>query len=846
MTLRALLVLTLLAAASDLAAATEPFAPQKRGVEVLLAGGGKARLPVVISRSASDDTRAVASELTNYLQRITGAPFSIEQGDGTRGIVLGTAAEFPALRLGDALQMLGPYNGREAFVIRSERDHVLLIGATDLAASHAAFRFLELLGCRWFFPAPDWEVIPSERTLRFSADEVSRPAILSRRIWYGWGHFADEPKNSGRIGARRAYVDWARHNRMAGSFTVNAGHAWDAIIASHKSDFEKNPEYYALVKGQRKGPQVCLSQRGVRDMLTKSSLDWLRRNSKADMVSMEPSDGGGQCECGDCTKLGSISERVFGLANEVARAVQTNFPGKMVGLYAYNEHCEPPSFPLETNVYVQLTAGFITGKFTFDELSELWPARCHNMGFYEYFSIWLWDFDRLPGGRAVNISYLQKRIRHYASHGATSMDAESGNNWGPHGRGYYVANRLMWDPNVNVSALLDDFYEKAFGRGADAMRRYYERLDPGNTPLMSRHLLALAFRDVEEASRDARSRPDVQRRLDHIKQYLRYIHLRWLIDREKDKERKKELTLAALTHAYRTRYSFMNHWEAMRQAWLPQAAKEFNEPSWVMREKSVRPPWMVDTEYSADETSAVFAEGLAYFQPERVEEKNFSITLQSTRFTNAPTASAQSYQGSALYALHSAHGEPLKIEVTTGTIAWYRDRPPARYTLLNSSNTVITTGRIPLDGEPHQLQFEVPASGVYFFDFDDSSAGWRIRVAPSHAATIVLRRDKGYSHQGHMQPMFFYVPRGTRELHYFWSGGPHKVFGPDGKLIQHVTTNGDFVKVPVPAGGDGQMWSLRELALGHLWFFNAPNQLAASPGALLLPMDMVRRDKLGP
>ena len=40
-----------------------------------------------------------------------------------------------------------------------------LIGATDLGAAHAAFRFLESVGCRWFFPAREWEVVPSRPTL---------------------------------------------------------------------------------------------------------------------------------------------------------------------------------------------------------------------------------------------------------------------------------------------------------------------------------------------------------------------------------------------------------------------------------------------------------------------------------------------------------------------------------------------------------------------------------------------------------------------------------------------------------------------------------------------------------
>jgi hypothetical protein len=46
----------------------------------------------------------------------------------------------------------------------------------------------------------------------------------------------------------------------------------------------------------------------------------------------------------------------------------------------------------------------------------------------------------------------------------------------------------------------------------------------------------------------------------------------------------------------------------------------------------------------------------------------------------------------------------------------------------------------------------------------------------------------------------------------------------------------------VPAGQDGKVWSLSPHAHGHLWFFNAPNVLAASPDAMLLPKDLVERD----
>ena len=123
-------------------------------------------------------------------------------------------------------------------------------------ASHAAFRLLEHLGCRWFFPAPAWEVVPARAALSVSLDETDRPRILARRIWYGYGYFADKGGSS-----QKDYVAWSRRNRMAGSFSVYAGHAWQSIILSNKKIFAEHPEYLALVKGERKGEQLCVRDR---------------------------------------------------------------------------------------------------------------------------------------------------------------------------------------------------------------------------------------------------------------------------------------------------------------------------------------------------------------------------------------------------------------------------------------------------------------------------------------------------------------------------------------------------------------------------------------------------------
>jgi hypothetical protein len=517
-----LLTAALLPAASSVTA--------RESQALLLASNRVAAFSIVISENASKNTKTVADELASFLQRITGAPFDVKPGDGSEGIVLGTIAEFPHAELAAPLKVRDRFDGREAYAIRTETKRLLLLGATDLGASHAAYRFLELIGCRWFFPAGAWEVVPSLPVLELNFNESDRPALLSRRIWYGWGHFSDPVLGSK---THHDYLNWGRRNRMAASLTIRAQHAWEDVIGQNREAFKANPEWLALVQGERKGPQFCASHPDVRRLCIEYARNYFKRHPDQDMVSMEPSDGAGQCECESCAALGSISDRVFGLANTVAQTVAREFPGNMVGVLAYHLHSEPPAFELEPNVYVQLTAGFTTGRYTFEELMDLWPKQCRNLGFYDYFSVWSWDQDRLPGGRAGNLAYLRKQIPRYIERNATSMDAESGNNWGPHGRGYYIANKLMWNPKADVDALLEDFYKRAFGPAAEPMRRYYERVDAGNRAPFSRHLLALGFRDIEEATQRAADREDVLARLDQIKGCLRYEHLRWQLDRNR-------------------------------------------------------------------------------------------------------------------------------------------------------------------------------------------------------------------------------------------------------------------------------------------------------------------------
>ena len=808
---------------------------------VVMASQGEARLPIVISPKADEATKGIAVEFAGYLERMTGAEFKVAADVDGPAIFLGTKEHFSLPAYSKQLAISNTFDGVEAYVVHPKEGSLYLVGATTKGVPHAVFALLEALGCRWFFPAKEWEIIPRRERLEVDFTIVDRPRILSRRIGWGFGFF---DRREGK--AQADYEAWARHNRMAQSFRVYTGHAWQSVILENQKVFDEHPEYYALVKGKRRGPQFCVSNPEVRRMATAWALRRLALKPELDMISMETSDGIAHCECAKCLAMGSVSDRAFGLANEVARVVRKKHPGKMVGMLAYSNHSVPPTFKLEPNVYVQSAAGYIHGQYTLEELMHLWGRKTSLYGFYEYFSVWQWDWDQLPGGRANDIGYLRDSIRRYRDAGATSILGEASNDWGLHGRGYYVANRLMWNPDVDVDSLLADFYRQAFGPAAAVMRRFYERFDRGNRPLMSTHLLGLGFRDVDQASRLIRADPAIQGRLNHLKQYLHYVRLRWDIDHSVDQAIRKAATLEGLTWCYRTRYSYMNHWAAMWLSWTRKAAIEFEELEWSTKQRRDSYAWSVAAPVSAEETERVFQADLEYFQPQPVVERPFNGDLVHPDLPQPDPRKVKlrplshRFQKGRRYAIASRTGEDIVFKIRTGVIKGYRNRPKASWRITEREGEGLAGGRLPLDGESHEIRFTPPRAGVFALDINDSGAAFYIESESGVPITLQLDRGRRVGHLGQFQePVFFYVPKGTKQLQFFWEGGRLKprLFNPEGQQAAEIADNGRYVFIDIPEGMDGQAWHFRRFAPRNFWFANAPNHLAASPGALILPKD---------
>jgi hypothetical protein len=830
---------------------------------VLIADKSVAALPIVIAPGATTETQAQAQELATTLQKISGATFQIKEGGTGPAIFLGTIKEFPTASATAGLEIVGDFDGREAFAIRTEGKSIRLIGATAKAMPFAVTRFLEELGCRWFFQSPAWDVLPKTSRLTFNLNETDRPEMLVRYFGYPRGDmFEKTDPNAGE-----ALRTWWRHNYVGKSFESRTGHAVPAIRAHFKAEFEAHPEYTALVNGKRTpGPsgQLCISNPAVQKLVSEYANDYFEKNPDAEMVGVGPDDGGGNCECPVCTKLWpNPGDSAFFLANVAAKAVQKTHPGKFVGIYAYNWHCDPPPFPMEQNVYIELTSAMLLNtKYSFDELMDLWPKKVRYVGVYDYWAVYDWTRDHLPSGRTSDTSYVAHKLPEYMHHGICSLVSEAGTSWGGQGLGYYLASRVLWNSSVDTQALKNDFYEKAFGPAAGDMKTYYTRVDKANGPLAGPTFYRLAIDDLDRAEKAAQGDAEVLNRIKQLKQYHVYLYLFNKEAGRVSEAEKKQTAYDMMKWNYRIRNNYMIFWDffadqvTRRFSWQYGDNPQWNFSRMRYEGKADQIPYRDDpTEPTLEETNKVLQQAKAFYgEPADMTETKWSNDFVVPEWKTERKIGDQLIllQGDQTLLLEGHADQPLRFTLYHATV--YENKAPGTYTLRDKNGVVITTGRVP-NGE-HNFEAKVPRNEVYFLRYEDNEAGWGFRPTPDVRSAFLLERKDFGRLNARRGTFAFYVPKGTKEIRMYANSHsavqiytPFPNFKSIGNIPgrregeREISNDGSVVTIPVPEGADGKLWPAQFIG-GSFYFFNIPNVILVQEDGPILPREIAEKEGL--
>jgi hypothetical protein len=795
--------------------------------EVRLASGGRALHTVVVGENAAAEVRQSATELAEYLGRITGAEFSLQTGDGSAGIVVGLPTDFGRLPFQTDFGT-GPLD-REDYLLRSTGGGLYILGASPLGVSNGVWDLLHRLGYRYFFPTETWEYIPERPELTVALDVRETPSHYSRGIWW-------------------TTEDWQRRNRNLSGFSLSTSHVYGSIIRRNQEAFDKNPEFLALRNGDRGGSKFCISNAGLRKLVVEDAIRQMTAEPALDSLSMEPSDGGGWCECQPCAEMGSISDRVVLLANDVAEAINgLGLGDKHVGILAYASHSPPPSLPVHPRVIVNLATGFIRGGHTIDSMLDGWGKQTTLFGIREYY----YSYANLPGGGNVSdITYLARTIPEFHARGARFLNANTHGAWGPTGFSHYLIARLLWDIDQAgcIEETFHDFLDKSFGPAREPMRAYYRLMhrfeDTQTRPMLSSDLLGRMYRLLAEArglTDDAR----ILTRLDDLILYTRHAEL-YHQTANAAGSRRQEIYDQWVQHSYRMADRKMVHTSRMGGShYAPGGVTDVDSRPETKREmqQAARP-------YTRAEIDAFVSEGIAANALLDFQPVDFSDDLvpaaASLNLSDVPEGSYGSrglHSGSREFLVWVERPGEIRLRVLGGVN--YQDRGNVRLALRSPRDElgepVDTDESVPPDQQEHDVVLSTPHTGLH--TLQATNGGARFQVHFPAGMPVSLKSDYtpsvGFT-------LYFYVPRGTSVVGGYVDSGEGGLFDGDGRQVYSFEdgVSRGYFRVAVPEGQDGHLWRARTWrGRGQLRLMTVPPYLALDGKRLMLPREVVERDR---
>ena len=438
---------------------------------------------IVYGSESEPAEKTAAEELRKYLQKITGVRLPLVK-DSTPP----TACEFIIGRTGRELKADVGRLSHDGFAIARRGRCTAIEGICARATLYGVYAFLETYcGCRFF--ARDCERVPQgELHLPAIIDDACSPALSFRDVdWYE----AHDPVFAAKL---RINSD---HNRPApsslGRLMHYAGdrfvHTFSALLPPERW-FESHPEYFALGSdGKRDRGALCLSHPEVIRLLARGALDALDADPQAAIVSVSQNDNPRYCHCPGCQAIareeGSQAGPLIRAVNAVAAEVAARYPDALVDTLAYMYSRKPCKTKPAGNVIVRLCSFECEFDTPLDD-----PRREANRGFAADLEGWsrltrrlyVWDYTTdfdIYLQTYPNFRVLQPNIRYLLRHGVTGL-FEQGNRE-PDGefgalRAYLLA-KLLWDPDADTEALMDEFLAAYYGGGWQNIKAYVTAFD---------------------------------------------------------------------------------------------------------------------------------------------------------------------------------------------------------------------------------------------------------------------------------------------------------------------------------------------------------------------------------
>ena len=422
--------------------------------------------PIVLAKNRKANARIVAVEysraagiLKDYLRKVTGADFPIqEHTDGLCNLVLCKWKDAPHP------------DGFRYYIYDKD---IVFEAPNAQAAVYAVYDFLEkVCFCRYYTSTEESVPFDGNLTVEFTRRECV-PVLDYREVYYRDffnPEFAEKHKMT---------AEGARH-KVWGSWCHSFQEFLDPDIY-----FDEHPEYYALYQGRRvgKNAQPCLSNPEVFEVMAANIEKAMAEKPECNFWSISQNDNDAYCTCENCRRIDEAEESPMGSVLTFVNRMARRFPDKTISTLAYwHTRKLPKTVRPEKNVHIMLCnieanrgLPIETDDMSRDSREELlsWEAVCPHISLWDYCIQFRNLVSPFP-----NLRVIPQNIRFFVNHNVKMLFSQSNREYeGEFAalRGYLLA-KLMWEPDLDADAVIQEFCEGYYGPAAKSILTYIEEV----------------------------------------------------------------------------------------------------------------------------------------------------------------------------------------------------------------------------------------------------------------------------------------------------------------------------------------------------------------------------------
>lgn len=468
--------------------------------DVTVVRNGNPSAVIALPKDASANEEFAAGQLRYWVKEISGADLPVEEGERAEkvgGTKIRIGRRMAEGKFDEDLKWL---EGTEGFAVRESGGDLYLFGAKGCGNVFAGYDILEK-NTDIIWPALEAgmdRVFTPVETLTVKTGYREKPAIAKRLFMHD-----HDARNFYFFLRNRAYSSWL-------DFQLKTAGCPEDDFACHNTwvyvPYEKlkdtHPEYFALVNGKRIKPggfdgNLCFSSMECADEYAKNFIrERIENGLETGTYGIGAEDNNILCLCEKCRspislpdgkvlKIGDDEElfrstQFFIWLNRIAEKVKKAHPEVKIATIAYMYATRPPAIRLCDNITVNYGPigknmkqdYFGPTNVKWKKYLDEWSERCKELSFFEYWG----DGSQFP--RPIT-KILARDIPYMIAHKTTRVNSE----WG-HGKGsqyvsapeFWVACKLMWNPEIPLEEYRERYFRRAFRGGAADMRVFYDAL----------------------------------------------------------------------------------------------------------------------------------------------------------------------------------------------------------------------------------------------------------------------------------------------------------------------------------------------------------------------------------